>query len=95
MGCRGDFISSTWAGRFQGCLFPEGLRGMSPPSQPRSHLQPSLAQSSGLFVCRADEEEGGNRERAGGGGSAAELIKSFEGDGELSQVHIKGQGNEC
>lgn len=30
-----------------------------------------------------------------GGGSAAELIKSFEGDGELSQVHIKGRGNEC
>lgn len=46
-------------------------------------------------VCLQADEEGGIREIAGGGGSAAELIKSFEGDGELSQVHIKGQGNEC
>lgn len=30
-----------------------------------------------------------------GGEDATELINSFEGDGELSQVHIKGQGNEC
>lgn len=100
MKCRGDFISNrTWAERLQGCLFPqlhpEGLGGTSPSSQPRSHLQPSLAQSPGLFVCRAAEEESGSRERVRGGGSAAELIKSFKGDGELSQVHIKGQGNEC
>lgn len=100
MKCRGDFISNrTWAERLQGCLFPqlhpEGLGGTSPSSQPRSHFQPSLAQSPGLFVCRAAEEESGSRERAGGGGSAAELIRSFKGDGELSQVHIKGQGNEC
>lgn len=98
MKCRGDFISNrTWAERLQGCLFPqlhpEGPGGTSPSSQPRSHLQPSLAQSPGLFVCRAAEEESGSRERVGG--SAAELIKSFKGDGELSQVQIKGQGDEC
>lgn len=94
MKCRGDFISREASGLPFPSAAPSGAQGDCHHLH-RALLQPSLAQSPGLFVCRADEEEGGIRERAGGRASAAELIKSFEGDGELSQVHIKRQGNEC
>lgn len=72
---------------------------MPPPLQPGSPRQhgraPPAELGPELLVSAVAENEGGIRGREGGGKNAAELISSFEGDGELSQVHIKGQGNEC
>lgn len=60
---------------------------------PQQYRQPSLVLSC-LSPPRLKMKEKLEKGKVGGG-NATELINSFEGDGELSQVHIKGQGNEC
>lgn len=60
---------------------------------PQQHHRPSLVLSC-LSQPRLKMKEKLEKGKVGGQ-NATELINSFEGDGELSQVHIKGQGNEC
>lgn len=102
----GDFISNTtWGELVWGCLFPQlhhdRLRGMPPPLQlrsPQHHGRASPAKPGPELLDRLSPLRLKTEEKLGKGrwgGNATELIKSFEGDGELSQVHIKGQGNEC
>lgn len=89
--CRGDFIISRTGQRgFRAAFCPSCTPRDSGGVTTFTAQVTSPAKPAGQMKGKVELQK-----ELGAGESAAELIKSFEGDGELSQVHIKGQGNEC